>query len=239
MEFGTFWQYQELTDILFLLMAFILLLLVPLLGLFSTFKNFLFTEKSSSHRAEDFALLLGRFMAPRVFSLFVFLFNALLGASLIFILLFKYHHLSRTITSIEIGASIGVITLGISFLILWRKLGFLVWSALFMSSKQKLLLRRNYGLIDYVRALYLLILFFISFLPIEKEIVLWGLIFGFASYTLLRLLSSLRILLLDIRNLFFVFLYLCTCEFLPWVYLLLAVEHIYKHNYFVLLFEYL
>ncbi len=239
MQVGTFWQYQELTDVLFLVMSLSLILLLPLLGLFSTFRNFLFTEKKSSQRAEDFALLLGRFIAPRIFSLFVFLLNALLGASLIFVLLLKYHYLSWTITPLEVGASIGFLALGVFFFIVWRRLSFLIWSALFMSKEEELLLFRDYGLIAYVRALYQLILFFISFLPIDRSFILWGFIFGLACFILLRLLSTLRILSVDIRNWFSVFLYLCTCELLPWVYILLAIEHIYRHNYLVLLFEYL
>ncbi len=239
MEVGTFWQYQELTDMLFLVMSLALLLLLPLLGLFSTFRNFLFTEKKSSQRAEDFALLLGRFMAPRIFSLFVFFLNILLGASLVFILLLKYHYLSWAMTPIEILAFIAFLALGVSAIIVWRRLNFTIWSALFMSQKEELLLLRDYGLIAYVRALYQLILFFVAFLPLDRSFVLWGFILGFSAFILLRLFSTIKLLSANIGNWFSVFLYLCTCELLPWIYVLLAIEHIYRHNYLVLLFEYL
>ncbi len=239
MEVGTFWQHQELLDILFLMMALSLLLLLPLLGLFSTFTNFLFTEKKSSQRAEDFALLLGRFMAPKIFSLIVVVLNAILGASLLFSILLKYSYFSWGISSLEACLIIGLLASYIFIVISWRRVNFRIWSALFMSKQERLLLLRDYGLLAYLRALTQFILFSLIFLPLDKELILSLFLIGAICFVIFRLFVSIKILSINIKNSFSIFLYLCTAEFLPWAYMFLSVEFMHKHNYLVSLFEYL
>ncbi len=234
-----FWQYQGLTDFLYIVLGVGLVLLLPLLGLFSTFAHFLFREKTSSCRAEDFALLLGRFISPKLFSFLVFLLNAVLGATLCFFILLRYGYLSWEMTPVEGLAFSVFIAFFILLIILWRRLNFRIWSNLFMSEEEKHLLFRDHALIAYFRSLSILVLFFLALTPIDKSVILYLFLFGLVFFALMRAFFTLRVLSARIENWFSVFLYLCSCELLPWAYILLALVRIYKYNYLVSLFEYL
>ncbi len=236
---GTFWQYQGLTDFLFLVLGLCLLLLLPLLGLFSTFRNFLFKTKTSSQRAEDFELLLGRFMAPKIFSILVVLLNALLSAVLLFILLLKYDHFSWLINAREATALTCLFFLGVLFIIIWRRLIFAMWSALFIKKQEFLLLLRDYSLNAYIRLIFQIVVLFIAFLPLDKDILRYAFLGVLFTAVGIRSMSLFKHLGGQIGLWFSMFCYICACEVLPLTYLYLIGRYIYQHNYLVLLFEYL
>ncbi len=239
METGTFWAYQEVIDVLYSIGALGLLLLIPLLGLFPTFYSFLFRQASTTRRAEDFEILLRRFLTPRIFSIVVLLLNALFGGGLVLILLLKYNYLPWTIS----WAEASVVSLSASIVVLlviaWRRMTLSIWSKIFSTKQDSLLLLRNNGLLAYTRALTQLGLFSISFLPLENNVFLWILIVSFSLFILLRVIICIRRLSHNLSSIFHIFLYLCTAELLPLAYVLIGVQQVHQHNYLVLLFEYL
>ncbi len=239
MEVGTFWEYQGVIDFLYIILTVALLLLLPILSLFSTFKAFLFAKKKSSQRAEDFALLLGHFMAPRIFSFMLLCLNAVLGASLVSFLLLKYEYLSWALSTKEISLFTLIFALVIITFSFWRNICFALWSSIFMLKEESLLLFRDYSILAYIRVLAQAIFIFLALLPLDREILLYTLIAAFSLLILTRIAVLIRILIIRIELCFTFFAYICTNELLPLAILYLIGRHIYRHNYLVLLFEYL
>lgn len=221
-----FWQHQDLQDVLTLLAlvgwgtTLLLLLLVPgLMGvIWAAYKY---------KRSEAVPVYIARFVPYTLFVQLMSVSRSLLLALVAFSWL-------RDLGCLPEEEGLWALLRYVAYMlgILWglnvlRAWGFELWSAIFMPREASFLLRQDFVVISLLLTLTLIPLSLLVLVPGHSQLAM-SLCLGLIGLSiLLRSLQVLRRLVASSGGYIYIFLYLCTHEWLPWCYIALGLRYAY------------
>lgn len=220
-----FWQYQAQQDALFLAIALGWVLMLVILQ-FTPGLMGVILGSYQHRRMGTVPMYISRFMPYALFEGLLGLSKGLSLALIGFAGLRYYgaDMLKRAPQLSELALYLGIAVGLVLVLQLLRYLHYALWSQLFFGKEERKMLQQDYGVLSLLLGLGLMLLTLCLLRP-ELDGLTLALGLGlFALSRLLRIWQAGRRLLGGASGYVAVFLYLCTHELLPWVYLALVVE---------------
>lgn len=216
-----FWQDQALRDTLFVMAVvgwgIIVSLLIKAPGLMGFAVN-----AYRYHRSEGISLYLSRFIPSALFSQLIDLGKYLLLTIVVINGGLTYGLVAPTLSGKLLLTLVGGLVGGLWVLSLLRRALYALWSYVFMPREASELLRGDYNVISVVMALVLIPLSLLSLSPVLAKPALYALCGLLAIVALLRMWQAVRRLAQSYADCVYIFLYLCTHELLPWLYIALV-----------------
>lgn len=223
MQVSTFWSGQPLIDVTYTTIALGGAMVVAFMLTTPGLTGLVISSYRHS-RTEHISNYIARFLPVVLFVGLVVLASSILSVGSILPII---RHLGLIPEDLSLGSAWGLLGLGslaILVLYLCRMLSFELWGYTFMDGDQRTLLRQDILVIETIRSLTLLPIGIMSVAPIDTQIKIIALSVHFLLIQLLLIVQGIRRLWNSSSSKVYIFLYLCTHEILPWLYIILALR---------------
>lgn len=217
-----FWQNQPLQDMLYLVAlagwGLVALLLATAPGLIG-----LIWKSYQYHRTGGIGIYIGRFIPEGLFSYLVD-FSRSLSLSIVLMSGAVYWgYLPSTISGLPLLAYMGGCVGGLWVLSLLRRMSYALWQYVFMEKEEGELLEGDHLVLSLLGSILLVAPSLLALAPQGVIPSLWLTAGILALILLLRFIQTIRRLSPKNGAYIYIFLYLCTHELLPWIYIATAV----------------
>lgn len=217
-----FWQNQPLLDTLFLLAVAGWGILIVLLALSPGLVGFA-VNAYRYHRSASISLYLARFIPSALFTQLVELSKYLLFSVVLISGGLAYglvpSNLSGSLLALGIGGLVG----GLYLLSLLRRASTALWSYVFWDRTSGELLQGDYRMLSVLKAIALGPIALLALSHHTAHLTIYVLSALVILIILLRIWQAIRRLGKTYADSIHIFLYLCTHELLPWLYIALGI----------------
>ncbi len=219
-----FWSYQPLVDVLYSATA---LSWVVALAFVVAIPGLAGVVVGAYHYGQDgrVGFYVSRFVPYIVGARIVELSNALSGATILLSLTTRLGLIETHLEHSAYWLWLGLFAGGIMLLYCIGNASYAVWSTLYMGYSAGSELRRDYFVLDLVRALLLLPLTLVCLSGVSPQVCGWILLGLLLTIQILRIARAVSRLRATSGGYIYIFLYLCTHEILPWIYVALLVGY--------------
>lgn len=199
------------------------------LGLFLVVPGFfgLVRESYTYSEGKPLFMYVSKSFPPWAYVLFVLLIGALLSSVFTLSMLTRQSLLPTTLEHIEYIGMLRIMILGILLFFVWRYVWYAIWRYLFIPKARSVLLRQDYWVLNQTCGLLLLPITLLSLTEVPTSALLYAGGGILLVWQLLCVFLAIRRLWDTPESYIYVFLYLCTHEILPWVYIFLLVEDVF------------
>lgn len=216
------WSPEPYIDIIYIgsatLLAIFLALIFLVPGLWRTI------QRSYLHsRTENIHEYISRYIPASIYARLIDISTACTLSLLTLEAYIRFGMLPPPQTHLQAISTFGWFTLCVLSFAILRRLHFELWSYVFMPSKQAAYLLQDYLVLTIGQALALCLWLIVAQAPIDPIIWVWGTIGTLGFISIIRSLQTIRRLNQRGWLNVYIFLYLCTHEFLPWIIGLLFV----------------